>query len=34
VYPPKNILIVRFARENLHLHAAWSEFFQTIIAQL
>jgi len=34
VYPPKNILIVRFARENLHLHAAWSEFFQTLIAQL
>jgi CubicO group peptidase (beta-lactamase class C family) len=34
VYPPKNILIVRFARENLHLHAAWSEFFQTVIAQL
>ncbi len=34
VYPPKNILIVRFAKENLHLHAAWSEFFQTLIAQL
>ncbi len=34
VYPPKNILIVRFAKENLHLHAVWSEFFQTIIAQL
>ncbi|MBI1193827.1 MAG: serine hydrolase [Bacteroidetes bacterium] len=34
VYPPKNIIIVRFARENIHLHAAWSEFFQTIIAQL
>ncbi len=34
IYPPKNILIVRFSHENLHLHAAWSEFFQTIIAQL
>jgi len=34
VYPPKNIVIVRFAHENFHLHAAWSEFFQTIIAQL
>jgi CubicO group peptidase (beta-lactamase class C family) len=34
IYPPKNIVIVRFAKENGHLHAAWSEFFNTVIEQL
>jgi CubicO group peptidase (beta-lactamase class C family) len=34
VYPPKNIVIVRFAVESLHVHAAWSEFVNTVIEQL
>lgn len=34
IYPPKEILIVRFSRKNIHLHAVWSEVFNNIIDQL
>lgn len=33
-YPPKNVLIVRFAREGAHVHAIWSELMSMVIEQL
>lgn len=33
-YPPKNLLIVRFARENTHVHSVWSELASMVIEQL
>jgi CubicO group peptidase (beta-lactamase class C family) len=33
-YPPKNILIVRFAREGPHVHAIWSELISLVIEHL
>ena len=34
IYPAKNLMIVRFAKEGAHVHAIWSELLQTVIEQL